>query len=264
MKMKDKTQMKRKCASTNLLAACALLFLMGCNSFSPKQAPSPVEEGEGEATETVAEEEEAYMAAPKIETDGEGLIVLGQCPQTDKHLTVTLSEDNAKAEISYDGELMQTVEDKEGALVAAGGDIPVRFMDANFDGLTDIFIGPGESRTYSTLLVWDAAHKEFVRIGKLSEPTLQGFMLEPATKSVYEGGSGSYCLFVVTRSTWEGGSLKVKERLLSVSDPTQYGANDVSDKYSLRDENDKEVQATRIATELPGNWKNVIEIYGIE
>ena len=89
-------------------------------------------------------------------------------------------------------------------------------------------------------------------------------MLEPGTKSVYEGGSASYCLFVVTRSAWDVGELKTKEKLFCVSDPSQYAANDVSDKFSLRDDNDGEEMATRLANELPGNWKNVVAIYGLE
>lgn len=268
MKKKEMKMPKRNRASVGLLAALALLCLMGCNA-SPKASEVGGSETIADAQEEVAapsveDVKDVFMAAPKIETDGEGLIALGQCPQTDKHLKVVLADDNTKAEIYYDGKLLQTVEDQEGALVAAGGDIPVRFMDANFDGLTDIFIGPGESRTYSTLLVWNSASEKFERIGTLGEPSLQGFMLEPGTKSVYEGGSASYCLFVVTRSAWDGGELKTKEKLFCVSDPSQYAANDVSDKFSLRDDNDGEEMATRLANELPGNWKNVVAIYGLE
>ncbi|MBR5655078.1 MAG: hypothetical protein IKW98_00115 [Prevotella sp.] len=269
MKKNKMESWKWKGASVHLLAVFVLLFLMGCNS-SPN--PSKGTEAASDSTAKVVEtdevsgtnEEEAYMAAPKIETDGQGLITLGQCPMTDKHLEVKLSEDNDKADIYYDGKLIQTVEDKEGSLVAAGGDIPVRFLDANFDGMTDIFIGPGESRTYSTLLIWNPACEEFVRIGSLGEPSLQGFILEPGTKSIYEGGSGSYCLFVMTRSVWDGGNLKEKEKLLCVSDPTQYKANEVSGKYSLRDDKDKEIQATEILTELPRSWTNIVNIYGLE
>ena len=269
MKKNKMETWKRKGASIHLLAAMVLLFLMGCYS-SPNSSKGT--EAAADSTAKVVEtdeasgtnEKEAYMAAPKIETDGEGLITLGQFPMTNKHLEVKLSEDHEKADIYYDGKLIQTVEDNEGSLVAAGGDIPVRFLDANFDGKTDIFIGPGESRTYSTLLIWDSAREEFVRIGKLGEPSLQGFILEPGTKSVYEGGSGSYCLFVMTRSVWDGGTLKVKEKLLCVSDPTQFKANEVSGKYSLRDDNDKEIQATEILTELPRSWTHIVNIYGLE
>lgn len=268
MKKKEKKKLKRKGVSFYLLSAFALLCLMGCNA-SPKgsEGGETAAAPQGEAVETSSgseEKKDVFMAAPLIETDGEGLIALGQCPQSDKHLKVELKDDNTVAEISYDGRLLQTVEDKEDALVAAGGDIAVRFLDANFDGFTDIFIGPGESRTYSTLLVWNAARERFERIGTLGEPALQGFMLEPATQSVYEGGSASYCLFIVTRSVWDGGQLKTKEQLFCVSDPQQYAANDVSDKFSLRNDKGNEIQATSLLGELPGNWKNVVTIYGVE
>ena len=107
MKKKEMKMPKRNCASVGLLAALALLGLMGCNA-SPKAS-------EGGGSETIADAQEkveapsfenakdVFMAAPKIETDGEGLIALGQCPQTDKHLKVVLADDNTKAEIYYDG-----------------------------------------------------------------------------------------------------------------------------------------------------------------
>ena len=268
MKKRNYCKKTHVCASVGLLALSTLM-LMSCQS-SPQQAKENATEASAsekqEVTENVAEESAAsmYMMAPEIETDGAGLITLAQCPQTDEHLKVVLKDDNAKAEIYYDGELMQTIVDSEGTLVAAGGEIPVRFLDANFDGQVDIFIGPGESRTYSTLLVWNADKKEFVRIGKLGEPSLQGFMLEPATKSLYEGGSASWCMFIVTRSEWDGVSMKVKEKLYCISDPTQYESNGSSGKYSLRDENDDERQATEIVTELPGSWPKVVEIYDME
>ena len=178
-------------------------------------------------------EEEQGVTAPKIEADASGLIGLDQCPTTNDRLRVEVSEEMDSAIIYLDNELLQTITDPDGGLVAAGGEPPIFFLDANFDGFADIFIGPGESRTYSTLLVWEPSKKQFRRIGKLSEPSLQNFLLCPETKSVFEGGSDSWCSFSFSRSEWENGNLKVLENITLVNDPEQYGENHVSDKYTL-------------------------------
>ena len=115
---------------------------------------------------------------PKAEVtiNASDLLPLNQFPTTDELLSVEVSSDFTSATISLDGEVIQTVTDEEG-LVSIDDEATVHFLDANFDGFTDIFIGAGESRTYSTLLLWDDNTKQFVRIGELGNPDLQGFML---------------------------------------------------------------------------------------
>lgn len=275
IKEKKRIEMTRSILRACVLSVFGMTFLMGCGQKSAStasaaatgQAAGAAEEvgkNDNTSANTPGADDDIYMKAPHIETDGEGLIVLEQCPTKDAHLTVKLSEDNTKAEIFYDGSLIQTIGGGDDALVAAGGDIPVYFMDANFDGLTDIFIGPGASRTYSTLLVWNPAKEEFVRVGSLGEPSLQGFTLEPATESAFEGGSGSYCMFVATRSKWDSGQLKPVESMTIITDPTQYEANQVSNKYTIRDDQDNVKQSTDISSELPKSWQNVVKIYDVE
>ena len=135
-------------------------------------------------------------------------------------------------------------------------------MDANFDGYVDIFIGPGESRTYSALLIWDATAKQFKRVGSLGDPSFQNVMLYPSEQFVFEGGSNSWCCDYFTRSIWEGGKLKTMEELYIVNDPEQYGEYEVENKYTLRDNQQKAILSTDDISKLPATWKSVLEKYG--
>lgn len=240
--------------------------MCACNSKNTTAALQ-VSEPNDTIVQTATQENEAAeqpdMTAPEINPNAAGLITLSQCPTTDKHLSVKLSEDNDEAVICYDGKELQTISDKEGGLVAAGGEVPIYFMDANFDGFTDIFIGPGESRTYSTLLLWNNEKQEFERVGTLSEPTLQGFMLCPESKCVFEGGSSSAFAFDITLSTWEGNKLKKSEHLTVVSGPEAYGNNGVSNKYTLKGTDNSVTVSTDDISRLPELWQKAVEIYDL-
>lgn len=240
---------------------CALM-LTGCGNQNTKKDSSENTETEQVVEQVADVTEDNGVKAPVIQADANGLIGLGQCSIENDRLRVELSEDKDVAKIFLDGELLQTITDADDALVAAGDDAPIFFLDANFDGLTDIFIGPGESRTYSSLLIWEPASKQFRRIGHLGEPSLQNFLLCPETKSVYEGGSNSWCSGSFTKSVWEGGTLKAVEDVIVVSDPEQYGENEVSDKYTLKTSDGKTVKAAAESSQLPGKWADVLEYVG--
>lgn len=224
------------------LALCLGLFT-ACNNNKPKtpEAPAKLE-----------------MTAPQIAVDERGLIDLGQCPVTDPHLTVTVSEDFSTATISYDGKELQTIADED---PVATDDAPIHFLDANFDGLTDIFIGMGESRTYSTLLLWDPEQQQFVRTGTLGTPSLQGFMLHPETKSVIEGGSNSFCEFEVTRSLWEGNQLQPQEDLIIIYGAENYAMNGVQHRFTLKDPEGQALYSTETVEELPELWTTLARAF---
>lgn len=190
------------------------------------------------------------------------LVSLKTFPTTDAHLSVSVSEDRSQAVISRDGQVIQTFTDEAEGLVSIGDDVPVRFLDANFDGFTDIFIGEGESRTYSTLLVWNDKQKQFERIGSLGSPSLQGFMLDTGSKSVVEGGSNSYCEFYITRSFWENGKLIMKEQLTIITDPNEYIINGVKNKFTLRDAKEQGLCSTETSDALPKVWQEIVKAYG--
>ncbi|MBP5572728.1 MAG: hypothetical protein J6X40_01000 [Bacteroidales bacterium] len=224
------------------LALCLGLFT-ACSNNKPKAPEAPVK---------------LAMSAPQVAADESGLIALGQCPVTDPHLTVTVSDDYTSATICYDGKELQTIADEDGL---ATDDAPVHFLDANFDGLTDIFIGMGESRTYSTLLLWDPEKQQFVRTGTLGTPSLQGFMLHPYSKSVVEGGSNSFCEFAVTRSLWEGNKLQPQEDLIIIYGAENYAMNGVQHKFTLKDPEGQALYSTETVEDLPELWTAIARVY---
>ena len=244
--------------------AVALTMGMGVITACNANATSSQEQATDSTatTETVAAEmpkEDVKMKAPEIETDANGMITLEQCPTTYEGLRVELSDDITKAFIYLDDQLLQTISDTDEEPLATDGDKSVHFMDANFDGYVDIFIGPGQSRTYSTLLLWDPAAEQFARMGLLGEPALQNIVLHPATKSVFDGGSASWCAIYFSRSIWEGGMLKKVEEVTNVNDPEQYGEYEVNAPYTLKDADGKVIAATDKASELPGVWKTIFQ-----
>lgn len=224
------------------LALCLGLFT-ACNNNKPKapEAPAKLE-----------------MSAPRVTADESGLIALGQCPETDPHLTVTVSDDYTSVTICYDGKELQTIADED---PVATDDAPIHFLDANFDGLTDIFIGMGESRTYSTLLLWDPEKQQFVRVGTLGSPCLQGFMLHPETKSVIEGGSNSFCEFEVTRSLWEGYRLQPQEDLIIIYGAENYAMNGVQHRFTLKDPEGQALYSTETVEDLPELWTTLAQAF---
>ena len=263
--------MKKQLTILSLLFMALLLgictyFLASCgkSADSPKGQEQAQENATEAAAEATSQKTEESMKAPQIQLDESGLIRLSQCPTTYDKLEVSVSEDNTTVTISYDGQQIQTISDSEDGLVATGDKAPIHFMDANFDGFVDIFIGPGESRTYSTLLIWDAEAKQFKRVGKLGDPALQNFMLYPSKKYVFDGGSSSWCSDFFTRSIWDGDKLKTTEELIVVNDAEQYGEYEVSSKYTLRDDKQEETLSTDDISELPASWKSVLVKYGSE
>lgn len=246
-------------SSLSCLIAVGLTFL-SCGKS--EKAPSAEEKAtpaveQTSMAETGEESVDTAMKAPQIAADMAGLIRLQDCPKSYKSLSVTVSDDYTEAKIFSDGELMQTISDPDGGLVATGDDTPVAYMDANFDGYVDIFIGPGESRTYSTLLLWDPDSQQFRRVGTLGDPAFQNIMLHPSGKSLYEGGSMSAFGDYFCRYVWENGELKVVEELTIVYDPEQFGEYEVENVYTLKDANKQTVLSTDDAVRLPGVWKDV-------
>ena len=223
---------------------------------------------EEKTTETAAAEEAQQagddMKAPLIEPDANGMIALSQCPTEYDGLRVEVTDENTKLSVYFHDELLQTITDPNEGVLSTGENAPVHFMDANFDGYVDIFIGQGESRTYSTLLVWNPDIKMFARVGTLGDPSYQNIQLHPATKSVYDGGSNSWCCSSFNRSIWKDGRLNKVEELIIVTDPEQYEEYEVSNAFTLRDANGNVVATADKAGQLPGMWKTVAADYGVE
>ena len=83
-------------------------------------------------------------------------------PTKDKTLEVILNENDfsdVTAKIYKNGKFLQKVTKLEVSPMVSD----VRFVDANFDGYTDIYIGVGGSRSANELLIWDNDTRRFKR-----------------------------------------------------------------------------------------------------
>lgn len=240
------------------VTACAKKTENSTPQVAQSSQPSQKTESSPEVEATVEEANGSDMKAPQINPNKAGLITLKQCPMIYQNLKVVVSKDYNEAKI-YDGDnLLQTISDSDNGLVAAGGKVPVYFMDANFDGYVDIFIGPGESRTYSTLLTWNPDEKQFDRVGELGNPTFQNFMLYPSDKTVFDGGSESAFADFFTYYTWKDGSLEKQNDLYVVNDPEHYMEYGVEAQYTLWDADEKVVLSTDKLSALPKPWSGVL------
>lgn len=237
--------MKTKSLFIGALTLCISLGLFtACGNNQPKneqpEAPAKLD-----------------MTAPQVEANMDGLIYLEDCPMSNPRLAVTVSEDFTTAKIMYDGKEIQTVKDEEYELASDAA--PIHFLDANFDGFTDIFIGTGQSRTANTLLVWNDKTQKFESV---DGSALQGVMLEPATKSFVMGGSNSASEFYVTRSLWNGNKLDIREQLSIVTNPEEYANNNVDHMYTVKSSDDNVLCSSETIDGLPEIWQNYVKAYG--
>ena len=246
------------------------LIITGCTKNASTAAPAANENEDTATVEDLSAAEEptdtatTYMKAPDIVPNANGFISLNQCPTSDPHLRVELNEEKTTATIYYDNELIQTLTNEEDPLATDGDEKLIHFIDANFDGFADILIGPCESRTYSTLLIWDDSTKQFFRLGTLGEPSLQNLKLHPSTKTLFEGGSNSWCCESYTRNIWKGGKIAVQEELIIVNEPEQYGEYEVSNQFTLRNANQEETASEASPTKLPELWQGLINELDVE
>jgi hypothetical protein len=141
------------------------------------------------------------------------------------------------------------------------------YLDANFDGNMDIFVGPAASRNYSTILLWDDNEGEFV---PMEGDVLNGTILvNPNKKFLVSLGSGSYCSEYYTRYTWEGNRLVITETLVEITDPKAYKEYGVNRRYTIVKGNNlnniaanKKVETNK-KSKLPAEWRSIIASFGM-
>lgn len=243
----------KKNAILSIIMLVVLIMISACKSKSTDNATT----NNAPADSTTQNRES--MQAPKVETDANGIITLAQCPTEYEGLKVVLSNDITEASIYRDDQLLQTISGTDDEPLATDGDRSIHFMDANFDEYVDIFIGAGQSRTYSTLVVWNPEDHQFNRIGMLGEPMLQNFTLHPESNSVFEGGSASAFANYFSRSVWENNTLKTLEELIFVNDADEYEEYDVDAPYTIKDSEGQTLATFSNASELPQQWRAIVE-----
>lgn len=246
---------------TLLLAA---MLLIACSAQSRQSQPAAQDE-QTDKTETAVQEnanvvEKAAKPAKPV--------ALKDCPQTDRQLRVALSRDadmNQVAVIYRNGDIVQTFNDEE-PLFTDWYDQPaetfIHYVDANFDGHTDIFLGLGQSRTYSALLLWNPKTQLFERYGNLGEPSLQNPVFVPAENAIYTSGSNSAFEYLYTKDVWDEETLIDTEALYYYANPAEYnGMNGTNvKKYNLYGPGEQLVKATNDIKQLPKGWQQIINL----
>ena len=210
---------------------------------------------------------DSEMTAPQITADANGFIMLEQCPTQYPTIRIALEGEGSimKAKVYKNDILLQILEgeDEYDALATDFLEINdpknVHFMDINFDGYVDIFIGSSMSRTKSSVFLWNPTSESFQRAAK--DEMLQNIILEPLSKSLYEGGSGSSCYSGFSRYKWAYYSIEELETLEVVSDASQYENYNVTHEYTLKTKDGEIVSETDNISELPKKWRAVYEKY---
>ena len=207
------------------------------------------------------------MMAPPITADADGFIVLGQCPTQYPTIRIALEGEGSilKAKVYKNDMLLQILEgeDEYDALATDIVDINdpknVHFMDINFDGYVDIFIGRSMSRTKSSAFLWNPTSESFQQVAK--EEMLQNIILEPSSKSLYQGGAGSWCYSGFSRYKLYSYSIEELETLEVVSDASQYEDYNVTHEYTVKTKEGEIVSETDNSSELSEKWRAVYERY---
>ena len=210
---------------------------------------------------------DSELMAPQITADADGFIVLDQCPTQYPSIRIALEGEGSilKAKVYKNDMLLQILEGEEeyDALATDIIDINdpknVHFLDINFDGYVDIFIGPSMSRTKSSVFLWNPTSGSFQQVAK--DEMLQNIILEPSSKSFYQGGSGSWCFEGFSRYKWVYYSINELETLEIVSDASQYEDYNVTHEYTVKTKEGKIVSETDNISELPEKWRAVYERY---
>lgn len=196
------------------------------------------------------------------------LQTLADMPHTANGMRVELTKDGmmaTEARIMKNGQLLQTVSSEDGLCTdwyEQDAQDLVHFVDINYDGHPDLFIGVGGSRTANSVLLWNPATNRF----ELMEdgPNWQNPVFSPQDKTVYTGGSNSAWEMFYAKSVWRGKKLVTVETLEYVTNLNDYNRvfpeSRKSHAYTLKNANDKVIKRTNNRKQLPGNWQKVIGI----
>ncbi len=194
---------------------------------------------------------------PQCARNAQGLITLQDCPTEHPQLSVKINDECNHVTIYLNGQVFQELE-SEDEFISPTDDKSVHYLDANFDGHCDIFVGPGCSRTYSSLFIWNP------KTGKYEEATgntpMQNFMIDPTSKLVYDGGSSSYCEEDAYKLKWNGNRLEKTEELKVITDPKAYRENGVKYHYTVKNaQTGKLIKATNYRQNLPLSWQKLVK-----
>lgn len=189
--------------------------------------------------------------------NAQGLITLQECPTEHPQLLVNINDACNHVTIYLNGQVFQELETDD-EFISPTDDKSVHYLDANFDGHCDIFVGPGCSRTYSSLFIWNPKNGKYEEA--IGDAPLQNFMIDPSSKLVYDGGSSSYCEEDAFKMKWTGNRLEKLEDLKEITDPKAYRENGVKYQYTVKNaQTGKLIKATNHKQNLPKSWQKYVK-----
>ncbi|MBR5117030.1 MAG: hypothetical protein IK100_00120 [Muribaculaceae bacterium] len=144
----------------------------------------------------------------------------------------------------------------------------VRFIDMNFDGHVDLFVGPAASRTYNNIYLYNKKKDCFEPA--FDAAVLNGyFLLNENKKHFVSLGSGGASSTFYQKFTWNGKKIEVAESMMEFSEPSEYADYGVSTKYTLFKGDDyygpASVGCVEVRTnnlkDLPKEWQKIIDSF---
>lgn len=207
--------------------------------------------------DTVAVDSTQTMAAPVIELDSEGMFSIDDCPTQYDGLEIVKHEGEyglSSIDIMRGGQLLRTFRFTDDDCVTRDD---IHFLDANFDGYVDFFVGPAADRNYSALFLWDPEQSNFVRGYEDGSPILNGdYMFHPASQKVYFTGSGSFSSNHAVRLSWQNYNLQSEETLMSEMLKSRLDEEQPA-KYVVRKGgfSGKIIFSTDDPNQIPAQWK---------
>ena len=213
--------------------------------------------------DTIAVDSTSTMAAPVIELDGEGMFSIDDCPTTYEGLEIVKHKGEynlSSIDVILDGKQLCSFAFRNDDNDFDNNDYvtgdQVHFLDANFDGYVDIFLGPCSDREYSALFLWDPEQSTFVRARQDGDPQFNGnYQFHPSSQKVYFSGSGCAVCHHAVRLSWQGNELRSEEALTSVMSKS-YINEEQPARYVIRKNLEgKIVLSTDDPNQLPERWK---------
>ncbi len=213
--------------------------------------------------DTVAVDSTPSMAAPVIELNGEGMFSIDDCPTTYEGLEIVKHEGEyglSSIDVILDGKQLCSFTFKNDDNDLDNNDYvtgdQVHFLDANFDGYVDIFLGPGCDREYSALFLWDPEQSKFVRVREDGNLQFNGnYQFHPASQKVYYTGSGSFSSNHAVRLSWQNYNLQSEEALTSEMLNSRLDENQPAKYVVRKGVSGKIIFSTDDPNKIPAQWK---------
>lgn len=202
----------------------------------------------------------SILKAPKPKTDVKGYYSLLDCPRSIPKVNVNI----AKNEFDYYTVKVYIADNLVDTFRCKSTSDDIRFVDGNFDGYYDIFIGPATSRNHSNLYLWDTK-KQWFYCAVPSDYLNGHFILNPVRKHWVSAGSSSYCSMYYTIFRWDDDKEVDIESLIDISDPTAYGEYGVKRRYTIINGGDFEKitpnrkMHTNKKSSLPKRWQIILK-----